>query len=714
MNTRSLRNRKLRAALCLNQNNKCAICGEILPRNFHADHKIPYCQVKITEFDNMQATCPVCNLKKGNKIMYEDMNLLKSSSFSGARTGQKGAVNSILDRFLKRFNTSTFIVATGVGKTDIARTAMVELVDQQLVSGNIIVVPNVVLVNQLNEKAEIKEWMSRWNIKPKNPLTFDKMEQFHVQLFQNNEYWIAMTSQMFCRNADHLAEFARLRLRDTGKPLALFADETHLFSDENEYGIGLKKWTAKGGVSVQGTATGYRSNGVRIPGFKYITVDQATEIIHTPGPVDPTTKKRRMDVNEVIKTTEKLEADYEYGFKRAWEDRVICKIEKHFVDVKVDIDGVEEEIKDLSPSQVQQFLTKICRDVHVIAACCKQFTKLLRRRQKMLPEIKGIVFCGNDQEKDSENDEHPKLIQKALTRIDSNLRIGIATSSDSDNAIKTISDFKAGCFDVLIVKQMGGVGLDVPSCKVELDLSSIRQPNSFVQRINRISRIYKKIKTCDYISPNDVRQQSLFDKFVTEQGGEMVNSSSVKIDEYYKDEDDGGKNRKMISIVGASYGGVVDINQDKSNANEIEAFADPLLNRYPQLQDVLSTKEIIEIAKGMDQNQLNSFKDSPVVTKDISEIREEYKSKINQLAKDYASYKYSYGSHKLEHIEAKKNIIQHGKKKAGVPLNRELKFIMEVEKLESMFLSMKQFAKLEEKPEVDQDFLNELESTMQF
>ena len=48
--------------------NICAICGDKLNDNFHADHKVPFSRNGKTILKNGQALCPSCNLKKGAKL----------------------------------------------------------------------------------------------------------------------------------------------------------------------------------------------------------------------------------------------------------------------------------------------------------------------------------------------------------------------------------------------------------------------------------------------------------------------------------------------------------------------------------------------------------------------------------------------------------------------------------------------------------------------
>ena len=63
---RTLRSKKLRAALWRMTNGKCAICGCELSGEWHADHIVAWVKSKTTNVHEMQPTCRNCNLKKGS------------------------------------------------------------------------------------------------------------------------------------------------------------------------------------------------------------------------------------------------------------------------------------------------------------------------------------------------------------------------------------------------------------------------------------------------------------------------------------------------------------------------------------------------------------------------------------------------------------------------------------------------------------------------
>jgi 5-methylcytosine-specific restriction endonuclease McrA len=64
---RTLRSKKLRAALWRSTGGKCACCGCELIGEWHADHVVPWVKTKTTNVHQMQPLCRGCNLKKGSK-----------------------------------------------------------------------------------------------------------------------------------------------------------------------------------------------------------------------------------------------------------------------------------------------------------------------------------------------------------------------------------------------------------------------------------------------------------------------------------------------------------------------------------------------------------------------------------------------------------------------------------------------------------------------
>lgn len=63
--SRTLRSKKLRAALFTEAGGRCRMCGDELQAGWHADHKTPWSKGGQTNVHDMQALCASCNQKKG-------------------------------------------------------------------------------------------------------------------------------------------------------------------------------------------------------------------------------------------------------------------------------------------------------------------------------------------------------------------------------------------------------------------------------------------------------------------------------------------------------------------------------------------------------------------------------------------------------------------------------------------------------------------------
>ena len=245
------------------------------------------------------------------------------------------------------------------------------------------------------------------------------------------------------------------------------------------------------------------------------------------------------------KTTYRLVADHETSFQEAWAEMPpsLCHISYTPFDVDLTrIKTLTGEIKGtlklsaLPHTTARSVLGAILRDQLVVRDACGRLLDELETRRPTAPETAAIVFVGNDQEGDEEDNQHARQVATALKEIRPSLKVRIATST-TNQAQKEIEEFQKGKGDVLIVKQMGGVGLDVHRLKVCLDLSTVRTGQQFTQRVCRIATIWKLgpdpkdlVLTSTYIAPEDCITRDLFYQFIGREGGEatMTNAEYVE------------------------------------------------------------------------------------------------------------------------------------------------------------------------------------------
>lgn len=71
--------KQFRYQLIREQGFRCAYCGRFcLPSEFTLDHIVPISEGGATRLRNLVVCCKECNLKKGNKFIFECMDLIKT------------------------------------------------------------------------------------------------------------------------------------------------------------------------------------------------------------------------------------------------------------------------------------------------------------------------------------------------------------------------------------------------------------------------------------------------------------------------------------------------------------------------------------------------------------------------------------------------------------------------------------------------------------
>ena len=183
-------------------------------------------------------------------------------------------------------------------------------------------------------------------------------------------------------------------------------------------------------------------------------------------------------------------------------------------------------MSELSVKDTTTWLRHILKHPMVVKEGCRLLAMELKQRRVKAPGMVAIVFVGNDDKAfGDEDDQHANMVKRECESL--GLKAIIATSSEGNDGVKNIARFAEGTGDVLVVKQMAGRGLDIDRLKVCLDLSNIRSDNMYIQRSMRIVTIWDRtgnpadvVKTSIYIAPNNCFQADLFQRLVSDEGGE--------------------------------------------------------------------------------------------------------------------------------------------------------------------------------------------------
>ena len=135
-----------------------------------------------------------------------------------------------------------------------------------------------------------------------------------------------------------------------------------------------------------------------------------------------------------------------------------------------------------------------------------------------------------EEEQDEVNNQsvnqYANMVREAFREEGPEFKVVIATSKIDGDPAQIIEEFAKGPRggDVLVVKMMASAGLDIACLKVALDLSTVRTPVSFVQRIMRICTRWERdagepVLRATYITPDEYRGRELYHDLIYDLGG---------------------------------------------------------------------------------------------------------------------------------------------------------------------------------------------------
>ena len=405
------------------------------------------------------------------------------------------------------------------------------------ISRALILVPNNYLRGQVVDGDKWEKSTSLYNLSDgSQPIPIEEATRQPTPPFpRHNSMFVSMTIQMAQRYKELLVQWVDSEKHRHGVPPMVFVDEAHTGSTENQWGRCVNELAEAGAFVVLLTATPFRTDQEHIPGFELEQVDVDSVIRRRRSENDP----ELWDVFEGRRSIYKLKAHHTTTFREACATQnppVLCDITRRPFDVEVEeIDPLTGHVKlervlsKLPADKSNKVLDLELRKPRIINQACEVLVRMLTVRQKEEPETAAIVFVGNDKPGDEQDNKHALDVKAAIERLSPNLNIEVATSSTSQ-ADKTIERFvQRTDIDVLIVKQMAGLGVDCERLKVCLDLSNVRTLNAFIQRVTRIATVWDRRAItgnawdinhhADYITPDDLIGRRLYEHFIRDQGG---------------------------------------------------------------------------------------------------------------------------------------------------------------------------------------------------
>lgn len=552
-------------------------------------------------------------------------------NWDALRPGQRDAIDTIRSRVRGGERNTAIVLPTRYGKSDVARVAAMMLQEDGLVSCSLALSPNATLRDQFASASKWNDALRRYEMGPKKQPVISTVDRPKARPNANGEVFLSATMQLVERNVSLFAEWVESERHRTGLPVLVFVDECHTGSESNSWGKAVEKLVSWGAHAVLLTATAERSDGRRIPGFGFdvmgdedVKVWQASPS-QAPGYV-------HVKLFEGIKTKLRLKPDCQVRFQEAWTENALCKVSRTPFDVDLrDEDGSHISwLSELSPAKSKSELGRAVRRSEVVIEGCRRFAADLLRRQESQPDAAGMVYCGNDTDRDDPQvDQHARCIRKELLRIAPGFDVQIITSSSVDDGSDALQRFVGGRHDVVIVKQMAGMGLDVPRAKTGLDLSPTRTYASLVQRMMRPATPYQGILVSTWITPDDIQSKAIFKRIVSDEGGEASAAELEMILEYEKETEP----RPAEPPLFATGTTVADFEDTAGNEAEGERWttAEALMTAFPVLIGYYSYAEIVNRAQTIDATIVNEDANTVV---DSGAVAEALRGDINQLANE--------------------------------------------------------------------------------
>lgn len=483
------------------------------------------------------------------------MTRFKTFTSSDARPRIADAVETILARIKDGHGTTAVLKPPRTGKSNVARLTAIEGIETGLIGGAVVLSPWVFLRDQLVGDA-VDKMVAQFTVTVDDltmtALVGRQLTPGFSTSIPAHLYSMTIGYARQPANLLILEDEARLCLAQ-GKPLVVFIDEAHTVTTvPTGWGDVAKKLRDAGAHLVLLTGTPERADDIAPYGFRTeITQheENSERVVIAGKGSQPNTvrlQRRRFD-----KTRFRLIADVTMTLRDAWNADILCRVMPRWQTVLVD----GEPLSDVEDN----VLREVTRDEGWLSVAVDALLTdiALRRRAVGRSNSSGIVFVGDD--RGTGPDEHARLVKAILEehwrkKFGRGGRIGIATMNVDQQALRAeekaaqiIEDFQLGKLDVLIVKGMGGVGLDVEHCKTLLDASTVRTVGNTTQRWLRVATRWEDMLHCTLILPDDRLTRSLYDQIIVANGGILTATSNIEILEEWEEPADPDNDEHVLS-----------------------------------------------------------------------------------------------------------------------------------------------------------------------
>jgi hypothetical protein len=604
------------------------------------------------------------------------------------------AVKLICDRIALGEPTTSIVFPPRFGKSDVIRAGAAEL--RALYGGTSVVLAHWrFLASQLLHAGKVKEMMRRLKMPG---FVAGKLEpgKFWGRFFEQQparDLW-ALTTAAACQpnNLQALLDAATL-LQERGEQLRVFIDESHSIASVGAaWGEVAALLREAGAHVILLTGTPLRNDNIAPFGFVVEETGRKPVEYWIPGIDDDDNPIFRIYAAERVGY--RLKADLEVTRKAAWDRGILTPIQARWFGFPVGDEPIEKINDD---SIARKALAVAVRDLDTLSHAVEILVDDVLIRRHGAPTSAAIVYVGNDSSDETKDATHTRQVAGLIERIwqgktGTPPRIVVAMLKDSDaaEAARRIEAFvgdkdHSGIGDVLIVKQMGGVGLDADRIKTCLDLSVVRSVGSCIQRWLRVCTIWegrdgkRLASNATLILPADCITTAIHHHVVTQQGGDFKATENAElIDE--KPRDDDVQPPDELSIGDPYDAGVTNLNLESIDAT-VDGLVSALLRQQPklalihdrlELAQCLASGQYTVLAEsdgGADQSPDGEYT-SAYVNPD-NEI-DGLKAQINDLAKKLTDREWNYGTHKEAWVACLRGHFNDARRFSGASVGIQL------------------------------------------
>ena len=491
-------NQSQRRELFLRADGKCQICScDISLDNFHADHKIPFCEGGKTELNNGQALCPQCNLKKASLFNIDVSHYMEPGK--SLRDWQAEFLprcyRSMVQQIgkpqdeIKAFMLHAF---PGSGKTKAALILGALLKEQGFIEKIIVNVPSLFLKDQMEKEAR------------KIGLMLNKKKIF-VEGFDGLVTTYASIGYK-SKDTDSLINAQIINDICKRSKVLVIADECHHLSQEKRWGEAFELAYGNSVARLMTSGTPFRTDRGRLPWVRYsnneLDLSQPHAYSYPYGITKWNTKYCALgdqvvrDVvirswNSDVNFTLKEERGGEIINEQEFNHKLTDNIDEIYADV-YDPD-TEERIED--NSRLRKLIKTARRSACIECGTDRHpfgtefIRKILIAANEQLDECRrshewagGLIVC--------DNIEHANAIAVALkhwTNEDS-----IVVHTESGNSKRAIEGFKDAKNKKRIkwLTSVGQVseGVDIPHLRVGVYLTTTQSHLRWLQILGRVLR----------------------------------------------------------------------------------------------------------------------------------------------------------------------------------------------------------------------------------